>query len=305
MPFKGARIMRGKIAFIGLLLAFSAGAALAQNEAESEAPVAIENDLYCSGLVTTEHIPHSSYVISGEDSTYAITFDYGDYVYLNRGSNQGTKVGDEFSVVRPGVDPLRDVQWSKWQYSILRKMGTVWQDEGRVKVVVVQKNTSIAQVTHACNFLQRGDIILPFAERKAPPLKSEANFDQFAPYSGKAKAMVIEGKNFQQELGTFDVVYVNLGVNQGVHVGDYFRVFRYTGTQHEWVYQTYRFPFDIEGQWGPTFGLGSVPSKWDWKNTPREILGEGVVVRTAPNASVVLLTFTLRDVYTGDYVEIE
>jgi hypothetical protein len=297
--------MRGKMALTGLLLAFSAGATLAQTEAASDVPVPIENDLYCSGTVTTENIPRSSYLITGEGSDYQVTYNYGDYVYLNRGSAQGTKVGDEFSVIRPDADPLRDVEWTKWQYSILRKMGTLWQDEGRVKVVVVRKNTSIAQVTHACNFLERGDVILPFAERRAPPLKSGANFDRFAPESGKAKAMVIEGKNFQQQLGTYDVMYVNLGWNQGVRVGDYFRVFRFTGTQHEFVYQTGRFAFDIEGEWGPTFGMGSVPSKWDWRNTPREVLGEGVVVRTSPNASVVLLTFTLREVYTGDYVEIE
>jgi hypothetical protein len=301
--------MRGKIAFAGLLLAFAAGAALAQTDAQTETanvtPVPTENDLYCSGTVTTEHVPRSSYVITGEESNYRITFDYGDYVFINRGANQGTKIGDEFFVVRPQVDLLHDVEWSKWQYPILHKMGTVWQDIGRVSVVVVRKNTSIAQVTHACAYLQRGDFIVPFAERKAPPLKPENNFDRFAPESGKAKAMVIEGKNFQQAMGTNDIMYVNLGWNQGVHVGDYFRVFRYNGTQHEFAYETGRFPFEIDREWGPTFGLGAVPRKWDWKNAPRDVLGEGVVVRTAPNAAVVLLTFTLREVYPGDYVEIE
>jgi hypothetical protein len=293
--------MRGKLVIAGLVLTLSASAAAAQEE---QAAVPIGNDLYCSGLVTTENIPRGSYVITGEGSNYKITFDQGDYVYIDRGSSQGVKVGDEFSVVRPEVDPI-DVQWTKWQYQILRKMGTVWADEGRVKVVVVEPNTSIAQVSDSCSYLQRGDIILPFAERTPPPLKSEANFDRFAPPSGKAQAMIIEGKNFQQELGTNDILYVNLGTNQGVRVGDYFRVFRYTGTQHELVYQTPRFAFDVEGEWGPTFGFGSAPSKWDWKNTPREVLGEGIVLRTGPNSSTVLLTLTLREVYTGDYVEIE
>jgi hypothetical protein len=301
--------MRGKLAFTALLLAFAAGAALAQSDAQTETanvtPVPTDSDLYCSGTVTTEHVPRSSYVITGEESNYKITFEYGDYVYINRGANQGTKVGDEFFVVRPAVDPLVDVEWTKWQYAILHKMGTVWQDIGRLSVVVVNKNTSIAQVTHACTYLQRGDFIAPFAERTAPPLKPENNFDRFAPESGKPKAMVIQGKNFQQAMGTNDVMYVNLGSNQGVRVGDYFRVFRYTGTQHEVAYQTGRFAFEIEPQWGPTFGFGAASRKWDWKNTPRAVLGEGVVVRTSPNAAVVLLTFTLREVYPGDYVEIE
>jgi hypothetical protein len=298
--------MRGKLILAGLALALSGTSAMAQEQpaAPAQAPVPIENDLYCSGLVTSENVPRSSYIISGEEANYQITFEAGNYVYINRGAQEGAKPGDEFLVIRPVVDPI-PYEWTKWQYSILHKMGTVWEDEGRVKVVVAEGRTSIAQVVHECNSIQRGDIIVPFQERMAPPLKSGANFDRFAPPSGRAKAMVIEGKRFEQAAGTNDVVYVNLGQNQGVRVGDYFRVFRYTGTEHETAYQTPRADFDIEGQWGPTFGLGASPSKWDWSNTPRQVLGEGVVLRTSPNASTVLLTFTLREVYPGDYVEIE
>ncbi len=50
--------------------------------------------------------------------------------------------------------------------------------------------------------------------------------------------MVMIGKAFQVSFGTNDVFYVNLGSAQGVKVGDYFRIFRYTGTQHETAYQT-------------------------------------------------------------------
>lgn len=293
--------MRGKMIFAGLVVALSGSLAFAQ---EQQAPVPIDNDLYCSGIVTTENIPRDAYVITGEGSDHNIVFVQGEYVYIDRGSDQGVKVGDEFSVVRPLVDTIQ-VQWDKWQYSILHKMGTMWQDEGRVKVAVVERNTSIAQVSNSCNYIQRGDIILPFAERTPPPLKSETNFDQFAAPSGKDKAMIVVGKNFQQELGTNDIAYVNLGNHQGVRVGDYFRVFRYTGTQHETVFQEPRFAFDVQGDWGPTYGFGAAPKKWNWTNTPREVLGEGIVLRTSPNASTVLLTFTLKTIYAGDYVEIE
>ncbi len=292
--------MRGKIVFAGLLLALSGSVAVAQDQT----PVAINSDLYCSGVVTTESVPRGSYLITGEGSSYRITFDEGDYVYIDRGADQGVKVGDEFSVVRPAVDPI-GIEWTKWQDAILHKMGTVWEDEGRVRVVVVHAKTSVAQVSNACNYMQRGDVVLPFEERTLPPLKSEGNFDRFAPPSGKAKAMVIVGKKYQQELGALDVMYVNLGQNQGVRVGDYFRVFRYTGTQHDTSFETPRFAFDVEGEWGPTFGFGAAPKKWDWTNMPREVLGEGVVLRTSPNSSTVLLTFTLREIYAGDYVEIE
>ena len=58
--------------------------------------------------------PSDTYVITGEQSTTKITFDEGDYVYVNKGSSQGVKVGDEFSVVRPVKDPY-GIEWTKWQ----------------------------------------------------------------------------------------------------------------------------------------------------------------------------------------------
>jgi len=41
---------------------------------------------------------------------YKITFARGDYVYINRGQDQGVRVGDRFTVVRPDKDPT-DVPW--------------------------------------------------------------------------------------------------------------------------------------------------------------------------------------------------
>jgi hypothetical protein len=296
--------MRGKIVLAGLVLGLSGMVAGAQ----SAPPVPRLGDIYCSGEVTTEAIPHDTYVITGEQSDTRITFDEGDYVYVNKGSNQGVKVGDVFSAVRAVKDPF-GIEWTKWEFAILKKMGTVWEDEGRVKVIIVRPDTSIGQVEHSCDYVQRGDILVPFTERPAPPLKSEAGFDRFAPANGKPLAMVITGKKFQQQVGNNDIIYVNLGNSQGVKIGDYFRIFRYQGTQHETAYQTPRYAFDQEdGMAVPDvgiYGFGSVPKKWNWSNVPREDVGEGIVLRTGPNSATVLITFCLRPVYPGDYVEIE
>jgi hypothetical protein len=291
--------MRGKIVLAGFVLSLFSAAAFAQDQTA----VPIRNDLYCSGTVSTEAVPLDTYIITGEGSNYKVTFQEGDFVFINKGASQGVKVGDEFSVIRRTEDAIKS-EWTKWQFLILRKMGTLWEDEGRVRVVVVHPDTSVGQVEKSCNYVQRGDILLPFAERPAPPLKSENNFDRFAPPSGKATAMIITGKSYISELGSNDIFYVNLGSAQGVKVGDYFRIFRYTGTEHERAYQTRRFAFDSDS-WAGVYGFGSAPAKYKWDNTPREVIGEGIVVRTAPNSSSVLLTFGLREAYAGDYVEIE
>jgi hypothetical protein len=61
----------------------------------------------------------------------------------------------------------------------------------------------------------------------------------------------------------------------------------------------------VDGDLGPTYGFGAVSKKWNWTNVPREVLGEGVVVRTGPNSATLLITFSNREIYAGDYVELE
>jgi hypothetical protein len=294
--------MRGKIIFAGLILGLSAVAASAQDRVAGSGGAA-PNDINCSGIVTSEAIPKDTYVITGQDSGSQIVFIEGDYIYINKGSNQGAKVGDVFSVIRPVVDTTK-IEWSKWQTSILSKMGTVWEDEGQARVVVAHPKVSIAQVQHSCGFIQRGDTVLAYTPRPVPPLKQSAQFDQFAPPSGKSMAMIITGKQFQEQVGKNDVIYINLGNLQGVKVGDYFRIFRYEGTEHETAFQTPRFAFDV-AMMSPTIGFGAAPKEWDWSNVPRENLGEGIVLRTGPNSATVLITFTLDEIFAGDYVEIE
>ena len=90
----------------------------------ASSPAPFRKDIYCSGTITNESVPQDSYVITGEGSNYKITFQEGDYVYLNKGASQGVKVGDEFSVIRSVVDPT-EIEWAKWQFAIIRKLGTM------------------------------------------------------------------------------------------------------------------------------------------------------------------------------------
>src|ERR1700730_11655127 len=74
---------------LGLSVLIAAGIADAQ-----QAPrVTSESDLYCSGVATDQPVPADSYLISGENSRYKNAFRQGDYVYINRGADQGVKIG--------------------------------------------------------------------------------------------------------------------------------------------------------------------------------------------------------------------
>jgi hypothetical protein len=273
----------------------------AQNVSASTASAATASPdysaVYCSNFVTSDRGKEDSYLVSGEESNSKLVFALRDYVFINKGSSQGVRVGDRYSVFRPETDP-NEVQWFKWQNKLMRAMGTLYKDTGQLKVVNVNPNVSTAEVIFACDYLQRGDLISPLQERPSPPFKPAAAFDIFAPVSGKSVGMLVVGKEFTQSYGKLSTVYVNLGTNQGVHVGDYLRVFRYQGSHAELAPTFEDFQYQM-------YGFGSTPVRYQWNDLPRDILGEGIVLNTGPNSSTVLITLSRIPMYAGDYVEVE
>lgn len=295
--------MRANVAGLCLTLIFGAAASMAQ-----EAPVqnqqgvplptqADRNQVYCSGFYTNERVPDDTRLISGEQSEYKVTFTSGDIVYLSKGSNQGVKVGDRFSVVRQDADATK-VQWFKWQDKLTKAMGTHYVDLGELVVIKSQTNVAIAKVSMSCDFMQRGDIVRPFVERPAGPFKDPAQFDIFAPVSGRPVAMVVRAKDKEQVNGRWGIIYVNLGSSQGVKVGDYFRIFRYQSSNGSVI------PVPA-GYQDRLYGFGSNPRRYAWNDLPREVLGEGIVLNANGNSATVLITTVRAEIYAGDYVELE
>jgi hypothetical protein len=256
-----------------------------------------KSSVYCSGFYTSEKVSDDLRLVSGEQSEYKINFVEGNTVYLSKGSSQGVKEGDHFSVIRAEKDPLR-VPWFKWQDRLTDAMGTHYTDLGQLTVIKAEPNIAIAKVSLSCEFMQRGDIALPYSERPAGPFKDPKEFDSLAPSSGKPKAMVVQGKNTAQMSGLWDIVFVNLGTKQGVKVGDYFRMFRHQGTMDQTI------PVQKDYQ-DTLYGFGSNPKHYGWNDLPREVLGEGIVLNAGQNASTVLITTVRNQIYAGDYVELE
>jgi len=83
-----------------------------------------------------------------------------------------------------------------------------------------------------------------------------------------------------------------------VKVGDYFRIFRYQGSLSETAPQEPGLQYKV-------FGFGGTKERYTWRDLPREVLGEGVVLNTSRNSSTVLITYSTIEIYSGDYVELE
>jgi hypothetical protein len=291
--------MRASFAVLGCSVLLGAAMCLAQNAPQGASGAAQPgySPVNCAGFITDQRVPDEMRLVSGEQSTYKLIFAERDYVYINRGQDKGVRVGDRFAVMRPDRDPL-EVPWFKWQEKLLKAMGSKYLDAGQVRVVNVQPKMSVAEVVFSCDYMQRGDIVRPYVERPAPPFKDASTFDHFAPVSGKPVGMVVAGRDYAQTYGSGSTVYVNLGAAQNVKVGDYFRVFRYQGSLAETAPQTRGYATEI-------YGFGSSPVRYTWKDLPREVLGEGIVLNVSRNAATVLLTFASGEIVAGDYIELE
>jgi hypothetical protein len=292
-------VMRANLAALTTSI-FVASAICSAQTTPEPAPVvgqAPYSAAYCSGFIKDTKVPEETRIVSGEQSSYKVVFAQGDLVIINHGESSGLRVGDRLMVVRPDVDPAKS-EWFKGQFRIMSAMGSLYRDLGQLKIVNVQPKMSVAQVIFSCGMMQRGDIVRPFEERPLPPIKDSSTFDHFAPVSGKPVGTIVSAVDYAQAPGKGSTMYVNLGAAQGIKIGDYVRIFRHQGALNETAPVSKNYATEV-------YGFGSSPTRYDWKDLPREILGEGVVLNASRNAATVLVTFSSSDIYTGDNVEIE
>jgi len=286
--------MRANLA--ALCLSIFAGATVLSAQTVSTGKPVDYSHVYCSGFVSDPKVPDDIRVISGEQSNYKIAWDEGEYIYINRGADKDVKVGDRFAIVRPDHDQANE--WFYGQKKLERAMGTVYKDAAQVRVVSVHAKVAIAKVEFSCGYVLRGDIARPQEERPAPVLKEVGAFDHFAAVSGKPVGTIVTSRDYPQLLGRGDTMFVNVGAEKGVKVGDYLRVFRYQGTRTELTSEVRGYQYKMEG-------YGSALAHYEPQDLPREVLGEGIVLNVTRNAATVLITYNNLPLYTGDFVEIE
>src|ERR1035441_1921729 len=265
-------------------------------------------DIYCAGFLTKERIPDANYVNGGLETPTSTKFEIGELIYL---AGSGYQAGQLYSIVRE----LRDVNEYEiypGQKKVLAGAGRPYGEIGRVRVVDTRSHSAIAQVEFSCDPINPGDVAVPFVEKPPVAFRGPGHFDRFAPANGKLSGRVVLGKDFDGELGTGMKLYMNLGSNQGVKVGDYFRVVRsYTATLGDPVdslsfetgtsEDTQMRPPTIEA------GRFSRPKGVNIRvgDLPRRAVGEVVVVNVTPTASSAMVVFALEDVHAGDGVELD
>ncbi len=265
-------------------------------------------DIYCAGFLTKERVPNANYVNGGLETPTSTKFEIGELVYL---AGSGYQTGQLYSVVRE-IRDVNEYEIYPGQRKVLAAAGQPYGEIGRVRVVDTRSHSAIAQVEFSCDPINPGDVVLPFAEKPPVSFHVPGRFDRFAPANGKLSGRIVLGKDFDGVLGTGMKLYMNMGSNQGVKVGDYFRVVRsYTATLKDPVdslsfkaqtsEDTQKVPPTFEANRftrtkGPNIHVADLP---------RRAVGEVVVLNVTPTASSAMVVFALEDVYAGDTVELD
>ncbi|HXE89530.1 MAG TPA: OmpA family protein [Terriglobales bacterium] len=289
----------------GLVLMILAACALAQEGAPQVAATNIEewkqaptySDVNCAGYVTKEAVSNSVYLAGGWNTPHSTRFGDRDYVYLDGG---GFQEGQQFKILRRLRDPNR---WEPYrgQKRELGAVGDVYAEMGRVRIIGTRDRIGIGFVEFSCDAMIPGDLAIPWVERPIPQYQYRAPFNRFAPPNGLLTGRIVGAKDFDTVVGTGQKVYLNVGANQGVKVGDYFRAVRnYDFASLEAIDSlSYKASIPDDAQkHAPKYPRGRL------KEFPRRSLGEMMVLNVTPTSATAMLTYAIEDVQVGDHVEL-
>jgi hypothetical protein len=266
-------------------------------------------DEYCAGFINKDVLPNANYVIGGLDSPNTSKFVLGDPVYL---AGTGYATGQQFTVVRELRNSNEDPAFTG-QEKLLKATGHAYAELGRIKVLDTRSHTPLAQVEYSCEPMVPGDTLVPFVEKTHVTLREAGRLDRFVPANSKTTGRLVMARDFDTFLGMGSKVYVNVGANQGVKVGDYFRAVRpywldrddevdSLSLRASVVEDTQKNPPSLEPALFGKSGKGPVIHMSDY---PRRAVGEMVVLSVTPTSSTAMVIFALEDLHLGDFAEME
>ncbi len=288
------------------------------NQAGADIPIVKGNNLYCAGFIQTAGINNAYEIVGAVNEKDQHIFAQGDLLYISGGANRGVNVGDMFSVVRP-----RGQVESKWTK---KNVGYYVQELGAVEVVRVMNDVSVVRVKNSCDNFLFGDLLEPIPQRVSPVYRNRGELDIFATPTGKARGRILMSRESRELLGREQIVYVDLGADENVRVGDYLTIYRPLGTGNildkveKESLSARNEDFASEEYEGGKFSImsprkaggkarGSIVTTEEAKsrrpNDLRRIVGEMVVLNVKEKTATAIITRVAQEVHTGDFVEVQ
>jgi hypothetical protein len=309
----------------GLLLLVLATAAWAQSTSEAapvEAPpntvptsdsFPIERvqtptyaDIYCAGFISRQTLPDANYIAGGLETPSTTKFTRGDIIFMQ---GTGYSIGAEYEVIRALRD-INEYEMFPGQKKLMKETGQPYEEVGRVKIIDTRSRAAIAHVEYSCDAINPGDTAIPFAEKLSVSYHVPVHFDVFLPSSSKLSGRIVMAKDFDSEMGTGQKVYINVGANQGVKVGDYFRAVRsYEADLNDPVDSlSFKAAIAEDTQMktpsvDPNLFTKSNGPVIHVRDLPRRSVGEIVIIGVTPTTATGMVVFAPQDIHAGDGVE--
>lgn len=277
-----------------------------------------QNNLYCAGYVQHSPIETSNRLVGAVEEQELFNYAQNDVVYLNIGSSKGARVGDTFSVVRPKGKV--ETRWTS-----KGDLGFYVQEVGLVELIRVKNEVSVAKVKMSCDSMMLGDLVQPMPQRSSPMHQARGPLDRYADPSGKAVGRLFMARDGQEAITRDQIVYIDLGADNNVRVGDYLTVFRPLGKGHLFisdekettsardegyqsrVYRGGKFSNQAARKSGDQARGKVVTTEAAKAGRPdiRKIVGEILVLNVKEKTATAVITRTAQEIHTGDWVELQ
>jgi len=266
-------------------------------------------DLYCAGFISKHVLPDANYIQGGLETPTTTKFVRGDVVYL-RGS--GYTAGAEYEIVR-ALQDINKYEMFPGQHKVLKEAGQPYEEVGRVKIIDTRSKAAIGQIEYSCDGINPGDTAIPFAEKQVIAPHGPLRFDRFLPASSsKVSGRIVMAKDFDSVVGTGSKVYINVGSNQNIKIGDYLRIVRSYQSDLKDPVDSLSFRAAIAEDTQkkmPSFdpqmfekGNGPVIHVRD---LPRRAVGEIVILGVTDTTATGMIVFANENVMPGDGVEVD
>jgi hypothetical protein len=321
-----------------LAITFSFAAAFAQNPPPTPQmsptietptnPVDVgvgRSNLECAGYFRMPPLQGIPQIVGGEQEQEKRIYTTGDIVYLNAGSQQEVREGQEFHVVRPRGFVEKVYRQKKGD------LGVFFQELGTVRVIRVKPNVSVAQVIFACETILLGDLLTGALDRPTPDPFVAERLDRFSDSSGLPNGRIMMARDGREMLSSGDIVYIDIGAEDKAVLGDFVTIYRKVGTgnivdiEREELARRSEKGFASDKYRGGTFSIQAQRSK-DTRDEPgqyfhspiksskvkdkrpqmpRKVVGEALIVNVQQRTATALIVRSVQEVHTGDYVELK
>jgi hypothetical protein len=179
--------------------------------------------------------------------------------------------GSNAGVKAGDVYSLHHVSYEVKHPDNARTIGRKIETTGWGRVILVQEDSATMMVEHACIDVHVGDYAKPFQRAVVPMIVPRAPGDRLTPPSGKTDGSVVDIAEDSMIAGQEQLLSINLGSANGLAPGNILTVYRT-------MYPT-------------------VPS-------PRNILGELVVVMVRERTATARVSYSRDAIMNGDRVEL-